>query len=70
MKTGVIQARVERHHMTRLVELQRLTGLSQSEVLRKLLETADIAPAPMPISKIKQNGTGQVRQDKVASAVL
>jgi hypothetical protein len=52
MKTEVIRMRVEPRHAERLKELAAMTGLNESEVMRRLIENSDVAPMPMPVSKL------------------
>lgn len=60
----VIHARVEQTHKSRIMELRQATGLSESAVIRKLIEYSRLELLPTPASAIptKSNGDG-IRQD-------
>lgn len=52
MKDTHVQARVNSRQKEQLAKLQKLTGMSQSEVLRSLIDNSDLAPVSLPVSRL------------------
>lgn len=65
-----VRARVEPTHKNRILELRLATGLSESGVIRKLIEHSRLELLPTPASAIpaKNNDSG-IRQDNSAVIV-
>jgi antitoxin component of RelBE/YafQ-DinJ toxin-antitoxin module len=51
-----VRARVTTEHLTRMAELEKATGLTQSEVMRMLIMNARLEPRPMPVSILEARG--------------
>lgn len=45
-KVYKVQARLDENERRRLLELQRITGQNESELVRQLLRTAELRPVP------------------------
>jgi hypothetical protein len=69
MKIDLVQARLEQHQKVRLQELTKLTGLSQAEVVRRLIENSDVAPVPSPVSYIPSRDAADTGAQRSAMAV-
>lgn len=57
MLTELVQAKITERQRSRLVELREVTGLSQAEIIRRLIENSKVISMPMPAAEISSRAT-------------
>lgn len=67
MNENLVQCRVKPHHLEKLKEIEEATGLTESQIIRELIENASLEARPMPVSTIA-NRAGEVLPDPSAIA--
>lgn len=61
-KTTILRARLSPHHIERVEAIGQITGLNISQIMRQLIENAEVTPAKMEAQIYRNEEGGQTNK--------
>lgn len=65
-----VRARVKDLHLARVEELERATGLNQSQLMRVLIENAEVRESGLPVTVVEEKVEGGPKVSKATGTTL